>query len=330
MYLNLAILRFYLAVSVMIFHLYRDIAPQAGTLAVFCFFMISGFLIVNLIEETYKDRYKEFIINRFLRIYPTYLFAMILGFIVVSLYPIEAKHINPVMMIPRNLNIFLDNLFIFDLYGQKQRLVPVAWSLNTELNFYIFFLVISFLSLKLKKLILFVLPVFPFLFVYENLVFYGHFFGSAIAFSFGALYYYFRDRININKYYQYMLVILIPFVMFVIPKIFNFSGARIVDNGWINEIVIIVILFFSFQFFLNKSTNDFYNKIALFLGSISYPLFLLHWIGSVLTYKFFNIERNSLEHLLIAGGISILLSIIAYLLIEKPLFAYRTRIRNKK
>lgn len=120
MYLNLAILRFYLAVSVMIFHLYRDIAPQAGTLAVFCFFMISGFLIVNLIEETYKDRYKEFIINRFLRIYPTYLFAMILGFIVVSLYPIEAKHINPVMMIPRNLNIFLDNLFIFDLYGQKQ------------------------------------------------------------------------------------------------------------------------------------------------------------------------------------------------------------------
>jgi len=328
MYPNLSLFRFYLAFCVVIFHFYRDIAPQAGTLAVFLFFMISGFLIVKLLEETYKERYREFITNRFLRLYPTYLFALLCGYIIIKAFPVESLHINPVMSLPRDLNIILDNIFIFDLYGQPQRVVPVAWSLNTELNFYILFLVLSFFSIKLRKFVLFGLMLFPFLFVRKDLVFYGHFFGSAIAFSLGALYYYYKDKIRINVIVQYFLVISIPIIMFIVPILFNFSGARIIDIGWINHIIILFVLFFSFEFFLKKSNNIQYSKVSEFLGMLSYPLFLLHWVASVITYKFFEIDRNSLEHLLIGGGIALILSVLAYLLIEKPLSYKRKRIRE--
>ena len=66
-------LRFILAVTVTISHLWT--VKVAGHVAVFGFYCISGFLMTKVIHETYGSSWRgkiSFLINRAIRIYPTY------------------------------------------------------------------------------------------------------------------------------------------------------------------------------------------------------------------------------------------------------------------
>lgn len=328
MYLNLSIFRFYLACSVVVYHLFNGGAPQAGTQAVFLFFLVSGFLVVKLLEESYKGRYKEFVINRFLRIFPLYFFALFIGVLTAFFLPEESLHINRVFQLPVHLDGWFDNIFIFDLYGAPQRLVPVAWSLNTELSFYITFLIISFLSFKIRVFLLLAFIPLPFIFVHFNSHFYGHYFGSGIAFALGALYYYFRDQIRFPLVIQYLALAGLPIVMFVLPFIYKFRGESLNDGGWVLHIAVLVITLVLFELLLNQSENKVYKKSAEFLGMLSYPVFLLHWPSSVLTLYLFSVEKNSFTHFFIAFLITIFLSLISYHIVERPIMAYRTKIRG--
>ena len=328
MYLNLPILRFYLAISVVVYHLFNKIAPQAGTQAVFIFFLISGFLVTKLLEETYKSRYKEFVINRILRIYPLYLFSALVGYLVVCNFPDDAEHINTIFKKPSDLNIWLDNIFVFDLYTARERLVPVAWSLNTELSFYLTFLILSFFTIRFRIYFLLAFIPLPFLFVVVGIPFYGHYFGSGIAFSFGSLYYYFRDKIHFTLKIQYIALIMLPIVMYIIPSLLGSNGASINDFGWVLHIFVLFIVIVAFERFLNERGGEVYTFVSNTLGGLSYPIFLLHWPSSVIAYHFFSIEKNSYQHCMTAASITIILSIVSYFLVDVPVMNLRKRIRE--
>ena len=62
------------------FHLKRDAFPQAGSIAVWLFFMISGYLVSKILYETYQNRPADFVLNRFLRLFPAYWTVLIFGF----------------------------------------------------------------------------------------------------------------------------------------------------------------------------------------------------------------------------------------------------------
>src|SRR5947209_17886730 len=47
-----------------------------GYIAVLMFFVVSGYLISNALETFYAGRVREFAVNRFLRIYPSYWFVL--------------------------------------------------------------------------------------------------------------------------------------------------------------------------------------------------------------------------------------------------------------
>ena len=330
MYSNLAIFRFYLACAVVVFHLYGSIAPQSGTQAVFLFFLVSGFLMTQLLEETYKGRYREFLKNRVLRIYPTYFFAVFAGLLVVLSLPVESRVINPALQLPPDLKSWVKNIFIFGLFGENERLVPVAWSLNTELNFYITFLVISFLTLRIRLVLLIAFIPLPFIYVFLDKGFYGHYFGSGIAFSIGALFYIFRDKVLFPFSLQVSALLMIPIIMFVIPYALDFKSAEIKGIGWSLHVLILIVAFVAFELFLNKGASPRYMAISKFLGDLSYPVFLLHWPSSVLTFHLFSIEKNTLMHLVIAFVITLLLSMVVYFAVERPIMTIRSKIRGYK
>ncbi|GAB3046429.1 hypothetical protein GCM10027185_57870 [Spirosoma pulveris] len=75
----MGILRFLLAISVVVFHTGKPLLGvkfSGGALAVQLFFVISGFYMSLILNEKYKkgtSTYNLFITNRLLRLYPVYL-----------------------------------------------------------------------------------------------------------------------------------------------------------------------------------------------------------------------------------------------------------------
>jgi peptidoglycan/LPS O-acetylase OafA/YrhL len=132
--------RYLLASMVLLSHFWRDLALWPGPYAVFSFFLLSGFLMAQVLSDTYGFGVRgstRFFANRALRIYPPYLCVLTLALVTKAVIPKAAAASNIVMRWPGNWQEWLHNLVIFGLNGDKTRLVPPAWSLDLELVFYV-------------------------------------------------------------------------------------------------------------------------------------------------------------------------------------------------
>jgi peptidoglycan/LPS O-acetylase OafA/YrhL len=123
-----------LAMMVVFQHFYGW-APLGGY-AVFSFFCLSGFLMTLLVCEEYRGRPGDFLLNRFLRIYPAYwaIAALTVAIII-------ARGLPPVLNnwrwgLPTEAwEIAANTLFI--IRGDTIRLIPTAWAVTNELFFYV-------------------------------------------------------------------------------------------------------------------------------------------------------------------------------------------------
>lgn len=81
----MGILRFILALAVVVYHSYKIFGLRmcGGQVAVQSFYMISGFYMALILNEKYigKGSYFKFLYSRFLRIFPTYWVMLILAFL---------------------------------------------------------------------------------------------------------------------------------------------------------------------------------------------------------------------------------------------------------
>lgn len=83
---GIGLIRFFLALLVALFHFFHftdfRIFEQlaAGFFGVSLFFVLSGFLVTNMvIRNQYHLRPSGFVLNRTMRIYPTYFFTLLLA-----------------------------------------------------------------------------------------------------------------------------------------------------------------------------------------------------------------------------------------------------------
>lgn len=325
MYYRLDLLRFYLAISVVFYHIYMDIAPQSGVLAVMGFFYISGFLITKLLNTTYFNRPKEFLINRALRIYPAYWTSVLIGLVLISLIPNELISTNEIIRLPINIDSIIDNLIVFGLQGNISRIVPPAWSLDIELHWYIILLIASFFGSTIKKIFAIIIIPLPIVFtLVYNTQFYGHLWGSGFSFCLGALYFYKKPQIHKNI--EIICAILLIPIMYIAPHIFKTHGAGMQSSAnWLLILFYIVVLHLSFGFFITSGKN---SVISTFLGKISYPVFLTHWYGSAIILFYFGYKKNTLENLIFTIIITVAISTIIVYIVEKPISAYRDKIRS--
>jgi peptidoglycan/LPS O-acetylase OafA/YrhL len=109
-----------------------------GGLAVSLFFVLSGFLITDLLlkekEGTGSIQIPRFLRNRLLRIGPLYFFTLIAGYLV-SIFILQDTSPNPIA------NGFLLNLFMVSNIAFALKLIPEIliqiWSIGTEVQFYL-------------------------------------------------------------------------------------------------------------------------------------------------------------------------------------------------
>lgn len=145
------IFRYALAHLVVLGHLWREVwdhpVAHPGVYAVFSFYVLSGYLMALTLSRTYDYTLPgsaRFFVNRALRIYPPYLCVLALTVGLLSLTPVEAVFVNPFMKLPDSASGWVHNALIigvgpglFELGAEARRLIPPSWSLDVELCFYV-------------------------------------------------------------------------------------------------------------------------------------------------------------------------------------------------
>jgi peptidoglycan/LPS O-acetylase OafA/YrhL len=322
----LSLFRFSLALMVMAEHLSALEPPQTGRLAVEAFFCISGFLISMVATTRYAGRPAAFLANRFLRIYPTYWACLAVGLVIVTVLP-SVSALHPSLKMPDMTGDWVSNIAVFGLTQQTvSRLLPAAWSLHTELWFY---LVIGLLTATRPRLTFALLPVSILLSAYcafwwGPVEFYGTPIGNADAFFIGSATFLLRDRLRPLRPQLVAFAGLAAFE-FLAWGPFLYSQTT---NEFLGAPAIAVFLIGLWNCDLDRSLAP-VKRASAALGRLSYPLFLLHWTLGGLVISVAGLRQGPLLFL-ITGVLSLLLSFAVLRFVEDPLVRLRARIRSSR
>jgi peptidoglycan/LPS O-acetylase OafA/YrhL len=132
-----------LALEVVAFHLLP--MPLIGAYSVFSFFVLSGFLMTEIMQRTYgyaSGGFARYIGNRALRLLPNYWFAIIITLLVITVVgEANAYQFHKALTVPDNFRDWAQNIsMIFFNWLPKNetpRLVTLAWALTVEIFYYI-------------------------------------------------------------------------------------------------------------------------------------------------------------------------------------------------
>jgi peptidoglycan/LPS O-acetylase OafA/YrhL len=314
-----------------------------GFLGVDVFFVISGFIIGKILFEEIQNtqiiNLKHFFLRRARRILPIFLIVILITNVLVYFvaFPDNTKEI---ILSSVFSQLSIANFFFYFEgvhYGSDASIYKPflhTWSLSIEEQFYIFFplLLILVINLKIKHQINFLLFLFFFFSFFSMLILnaYGknqlNFYFSLTRFweiiaGISLAYNINRVRFQSNFIDLISIIILMLLILFL-PKNLHPS--------YITLFVIvptILLLASSDKSKIKKIVLE--NKIMVFLGNISFSLYLIHWpIISILSYltiyeKFSNIQKFFLISLFI------LIATLTYFFIEK-FFRNKKRIGNQK
>lgn len=269
-----------------------------GSLGVHLFFMISGFVIFLTIDKISSS--KAFIISRFSRLFPAYWFAIILTSSAVFIMGLPGEE--------RDLVTILLNFSMIQGFFDIPDVDGVYWTLLYELIFYILILALFKFKLLTKVNLIIVLglclniansltDIFPWKLQLILLLEYNHLFGAGII-------YYLIKKNGIRPSYSLTLFLcLIALWM----------------QGSTENFLIISSFFIVFYLFSLGKLQFIAVKPLIWLGTISYSLYLLHQnIGYIIIRNIEGYGFSSNIAIIFALMLSLLMAHAAQKLIERP------------
>src|SRR5271163_4433997 len=154
--------------------LHLGLIASNGWMGVDLFFVLSGFLITEILVDTKKSEgyFKNFYARRCLRIWPLYYAALLFMFVIVpSLRPSEAHTVFDARSAPWWSYLFFIQNFLVPIPSSATGLLGVTWSLAVEEQFYLVWpLVVRFFNARqLCKIAITVVCVSPALRFYLSL-----------------------------------------------------------------------------------------------------------------------------------------------------------------
>src|ERR1035437_5697064 len=319
--LELDAMRGIAAISVVLFHytMGNSYSFRQGGTGVDLFFIISGFVISLTLAKT--SSWKDFAVNRLSRLYPTY-------WIVVSFTAIVSILAGVAVTFPQ----YCANLTMFQSYFNIDDIDWPYWTLMVEMIFYICMVIlfttkmlqqIEFLGLAFVALLIplhseFVLTNYPgyhrAIILWFPMVVYFPLFFSGIIF--------YRIKFDKPTLFRYVLVLL----CFVVQIwLFRVGFRRTFTLTRIEYLGMLTIWFSMFLLYVNNKLAFLVNKLTLFLGALSFSLYLVHqFIGLHVFIPFFSTTLK-LPHI-VSIGISLLFIVgISYcimIFVEKPSMNY--------
>ncbi len=317
---------------------------RGGFIGVDIFFVISGFLISSIIFESLDDgtfSIREFYIRRVKRIFPSLIVLLVASTVVgcFALFSDElkelGKHVAGGAGFISNF-VFLNESGYFDKASETKPLLHL-WSLGVEEQFYLFWPFMVLVAWKLNRINFFLVLLFILSFYfnihniekYPAFVFYAPHTRFWELFSGSLLAWFFLYKKNVlqkvDSKIQLNIASLIGFGCISLGAFFLDKNSRFPGVLALLPVLgALLIIFSGPNAWINKNVLS--TKIFVFLGLISYPLYLWHWS----LYSFFKIienEMNTIARILIFT-LSILLSFLTYKYVEKP-FRYGGSAKKK-
>lgn len=324
-------LRALAVVAVVLYHLNIQFF-SGGFVGVDVFFVISGYLITKLIKNEYDItntvNFIEFYKRRLFRIYPALLFMLVASSItsIALLSPAMLKDFGGSLA---STILSFSNIYFwfktnyFDLDAKLKPLLH-TWSLGVEEQFYLFWPLLMLLGLKYcRNIRLFVVFIISISFIAN--IYYGHFYAAqtklqatlffllpfrAFEMGLGALIALTNQRIQ-NKH-LINFIFLLGLVMIIYPIIFYSDKILFPSYNALLPVfgTGLVILFGAdagFRWIIA-------NKVAVYIGLLSYSIYLVHWPLIVFwRYYFGAISKIDIAILL---ALTMTLSYISYKFIE--------------
>lgn len=290
-------LRAIAVLSVIIFHFDHSWLP-GGFIGVDVFFVISGFLITSIIlKEANNGQFKisNFYIRRAKRIFPALILVLLLTWIISWFVLLESefkplgKHIYSGAFFFSNISL-LKEVGYFDVSADLKPLLHL-WTLSLEEQFYIFWPLFILLAVKKKWkigkttlwifIVSFILNVFLISKFSSSTFYLIH--TRAWELLAGALIsiYSFKFASRINLYSAIGMLMILASV-FVLAKGTMYPGLY----ALMPVIGTVLIIASGPTALINKFLS---SKILVFIGLISYPLYLWHWP----ILSFLNISENN-------------------------------------
>lgn len=336
-------LRAIAVISVIIYHLNENWL-SGGFLGVDIFFVISGFLITGIIiTEIQQNSFslKQFYTRRIKRIYPAFITVMALVSFIASVIFIY-NDFNKLRKTIELAIAFLSNFYLgltqgyFDLSANENPVLHI-WSLAVEEQYYLIFPLILILAYKkfreIKVLFIITLILFfillatsfvsanfykevlhqPNIYYLSNLRFPELLVGSLLA-----IYHNLSNKVQLSKQVNNILAILSTLLLFSCLFLMNNNIA------FIPGITLILPCIFTALIIHTTSQNNIVklclsNKAIVFIGKISYSLYLYHWIFIAFAYYITGEKQINNQSIAIVTVLTIIFSVLSYYLIEQPI-----------
>jgi peptidoglycan/LPS O-acetylase OafA/YrhL len=322
--------RFTLAIAVIASHLGMTILNMnPGVIAVVQFFCITGFVMSGQLErvfpvqKTFAKNYLYFLRDRFLRIYPQFLFYTFSTLLAVKTLHITVPLINELTWTKITLDLLIIPMNFFMYFSTGSMIIPQAWSLGPEFLFYLILpltmcgkYVFNTVTLGYLSFLFFLVPYFGIL----NTDYFGYRFliGTFWIFVIGVTY---SNKKNSFKIFR-KIIGLSAGILFVVSLLDKEIGSRHYNREVLSGVIIYIIL--------NETKVVRNLKFDRAIGDLSYGIFLNH---NLVIWTFnHNLEKlhSQLLELLLIMCISTLLSYLSLILFEKPISRLRYKLRVKR
>jgi peptidoglycan/LPS O-acetylase OafA/YrhL len=332
-------LRAYAVIAVIIFHL--GFLPN-GYLGVDVFFVISGYLITSsLYKELTNNSFSiwKFYERRIRRIIPLLLFITTTAFFI-GLFVMLPDDLENLAQSVVASNFSANNILMLitsaDYWAAKNEYKPLmhTWSLGIEEQYYLIYPFLLLLVSKIRSSFVFHFLILTSLISIVLFLFYGN-----PASRFYLLQYRFFE-LSIGGFFAIAFFgknIFNPFIKYV----FSLSALGILvclfTPGLSNQFLIIATTFLTVMLLTTGglisernfiSKNVFQNPIAVYIGRISFSLYLWHQLIFAFS-RYALYEKITFPNSLILIAITFLLSIFTYHFIENP-FRNRKLFSTKK
>lgn len=340
------IYRTFLAFVVVLHHLCS--VPVIGHFAVHGFFILSGYLMTLIMNESYGySNYGllAFLKNRLLRLFPIYWFVLLISLLIIFYYgEALSQSYRRFIYIPNDVSGWIQNISLvyFDFFPNKiePRISPPTWALTVELFFY---LLVGFGISKTKGFsaiwfgcsCLYMLATHCFDGSYSMR--YSSLIAGTLPFSLGALIYHFQNEINfLKKSPRHRLLFFVIAITifnaclgaFVVYKNHSsfFFYLTFYSNYILNSLVIVLLINISFSSRLKFIDAE--------VGRFSYPIYLFHWqagfLSSMLLWSepVLGFSYEGILSMLLSLFLCLIVSIFSIKFIENPLEEYRRNIKK--
>jgi peptidoglycan/LPS O-acetylase OafA/YrhL len=270
----LGTVRFILAALVILNHLWLPTANKVGAHAVTGFYMISGYLMTNVIQDVYGHSLRgaaRYLANRALRIFPIYWICLIITFILIVTYG-EAFSVYSLIAVP-NIKQMFQNVTLIELGSSEVILVPPAWSLTVEFAYYVAmvaglsrhrYVSIAWFTVSLIYTVWLIVSGAQFSQRYSSIP------AASLFFSIGALVYWYRESLRWLR--------LPSLVFWPLLLLFCLSPLLVEAIGLDRLMIGFYLPIFLFVSLVVTATQSSELQHDRRLGDLAYPMFLLHFL----------------------------------------------------